>query len=616
MMASGARALGLPVIPGGTGPAELQLQVIDRLRRPPMPARPASCSRCSRGVARGGRGRLPWSRPWSRARLSCAPCPRGWRRSTASRADPCYATADLGLVAYETAPRDGMMVDEGVLLEMIRPGTGQPVPDGEVGEVLVTAFSPDYPLIRFATGDLSAVMPGRARAAGPTGDAGWLGRADRRPGSAACSSIRGRSARCGAARSCRARPAGGRCGRAWGDQMSLYCEVAERAPGLEARLDRGHASELTGCAAAVELVAAGSLPNDGQVIDDRRSSRLFTAIELACIRGGRLVFAGLSFELAAGDALVLRGPNGSGKSRLLRLLAGFLRPGCRRARLGGQHRRGGVRAARPACIRRPRRSDEAAAHVRENLAFAAGLAEDAPSVVGALARFDLAGWPRRRLAICPPASGGAASSPACWRGRARSGCSTSRASGSMPPAAPGSSRRWAQHRGDGGLGVLATHGDVTVRDAYVLEFPAGPCGRSRALLRRTSPSPAAGSPTPGWAWSSSSLALSLFPFGVGASPDILARVGDGVVWVVALLAVLLTLDRLWLADPEDGSLGSCAGAVPLELLVRGQVPGALADQRLDPSRRLAADGAADEPAGRRAVGGAAGAACSARRRSP
>ena len=73
----------------------------------------------------------------------------------------CYATADLGLIAYETAAREGLVLDEGVLLEIVRPGTGDPVPEGEVGEVVVTTFNPDYPLIRFGTGDLSAAAAGR-----------------------------------------------------------------------------------------------------------------------------------------------------------------------------------------------------------------------------------------------------------------------------------------------------------------------------------------------------------------------------------------------------------------------------------------------------------------------
>jgi phenylacetate-coenzyme A ligase PaaK-like adenylate-forming protein len=91
----------------------------------------------------------------------------------------CYATADVGLIAYETAAREGLVLDEGVIVEIVRPGTGDPVPDGEVGEVVVTVLNPDYPLVRFGTGDLSAVLPGPC----PTGRTnarikGWLGRAD------------------------------------------------------------------------------------------------------------------------------------------------------------------------------------------------------------------------------------------------------------------------------------------------------------------------------------------------------------------------------------------------------------------------------------------------------
>ena len=99
--------------------------------------------------------------------------------SAASQAYQSYATADVGLIAYETAAREGLVLDEGVIVEIVRPGTGEPVADGEVGEVVVTALNPDYPLVRFGTGDLSAVLPGRC----PTGRTntrikGWLGRAD------------------------------------------------------------------------------------------------------------------------------------------------------------------------------------------------------------------------------------------------------------------------------------------------------------------------------------------------------------------------------------------------------------------------------------------------------
>src|SRR5205823_2823914 len=90
-----------------------------------------------------------------------------------------YGSADLGLIAYETSAREGLVVDEAIILEIVRPGTGDPVPSGEPGEIVVTAFNPDYPLIRFGMGDLSAVLPGES----PCGRTnmrirGWLGRAD------------------------------------------------------------------------------------------------------------------------------------------------------------------------------------------------------------------------------------------------------------------------------------------------------------------------------------------------------------------------------------------------------------------------------------------------------
>ena len=107
------------------------------------------------------------------------PSLRDWLTERGIEAYQCYATADLGLIAYETAAREGLVLDEGVIVEIVRPGTGDPVPDGEVGEVVVTTLNPDYPLIRFGTGDLSAVLPGRC----PSGRTntrikGWLGRAD------------------------------------------------------------------------------------------------------------------------------------------------------------------------------------------------------------------------------------------------------------------------------------------------------------------------------------------------------------------------------------------------------------------------------------------------------
>jgi phenylacetate-CoA ligase len=187
----------------------------------------------------------------------------------------CYATADLGLIAYETAHDgavgEGMIVDEGVIVEIVRPGTGDPVPDGEVGEVVVTGFNAVYPLIRFATGDLSAVLPGRS-ACGRTNIRlrGWLGRADQ------TAKVRGMfvhpeqiaAAIAPFAPVARARLVVGRQDER--DTMVLRCEagVADAAAltvALEAAL-----AEATKLRGTVEIVAPGTLPNDGKVIDDTR----------------------------------------------------------------------------------------------------------------------------------------------------------------------------------------------------------------------------------------------------------------------------------------------------------------------------------------------------------
>jgi phenylacetate-CoA ligase len=180
----------------------------------------------------------------------------------------CYATADLGLIAYESEGGEGMVVDEGVVVEIVRPGTGDPVPGGEVGEVVVTTLNPDYPLVRFATGDLSAVMPG----ASPCGRTnmrirGWMGRADQttkirgmfvRPEQVADLVARHPEVR-------RARVVAGRDGEQ--DTMTVQVE-AEAADAATIAESVRAVLKLRG---EVEVVPPGSLPNDGKVIDDRRS---------------------------------------------------------------------------------------------------------------------------------------------------------------------------------------------------------------------------------------------------------------------------------------------------------------------------------------------------------
>jgi phenylacetate-CoA ligase len=178
----------------------------------------------------------------------------------------CYATADLGNIAYESPAMEGMIVDEGVIVEIVRPGTGTPVPEGEVGEVVVTTLNPDYPLIRFATGDLSAVMSGTS----PCGRTnlrikGWMGRADQ------TTKIKGMFVRPEQVAQLvakhpevtRARVIALREGEM--DVMRVQIEGGSDAAAYEKSV-----TEVLKMKGAIECVPVGSLPNDGKVIDDQR----------------------------------------------------------------------------------------------------------------------------------------------------------------------------------------------------------------------------------------------------------------------------------------------------------------------------------------------------------
>jgi phenylacetate-CoA ligase len=186
-----------------------------------------------------------------------------------------YATADLGLLAYESALPDGtltegMILDEALILEIVRPGTGDPVSAGEVGEVVVTSLNPDYPLIRFGTGDLSAVLAGTS----PCGRTntrikGWMGRADQTTKVRAMfvtpkqvGEVLRRHTEVLKARLVVE-------GETGNDRMTLKCEVKERPAGLAESIVAS-IREVTKLRGEVELLAPGSLPNDGKVIDDTR----------------------------------------------------------------------------------------------------------------------------------------------------------------------------------------------------------------------------------------------------------------------------------------------------------------------------------------------------------
>ncbi|MFG6488526.1 phenylacetate--CoA ligase family protein [Roseateles sp. BYS78W] len=268
MMEAGLRAIGAASFPGGVGNTELQLQALLDLQPEAYAGTPSFLRILLEKAADAGHT-LPWLRHALVSGEACPPALVAWFAERGVDASQCYATADLGLIAYQTAARDGLVVDEGVIVEIVRPGSGEPLPEGEVGEVVVTTLSPGYPLIRFATGDLSAVLPG-ASPCGRTNQRlrGWLGRADQ------SAKVRGMFVHAGQVAEVLARC--GQRGRARlvvdgelaNDRMSLQVE-APAEEGLVERLQLA-LRDVTKLRGDVELQALGSLPNDGRVIEDRR----------------------------------------------------------------------------------------------------------------------------------------------------------------------------------------------------------------------------------------------------------------------------------------------------------------------------------------------------------
>ncbi len=265
----GARAVGCAVIPAGPGNTEQQLEVIGHLRPTAYTGTPDFLKILLDAAATAGKD----ASSIRKAAVSGAAFPPSLQAEIKARgidAYQMYATADLGCIAYETPAREGMVVAEDVLLEIVRPGTGDPVPEGEVGEVVVTSFDPDHPWIRLALGDLSAVLPG-ASPCGRTNTRirGWLGRADQttkvkgmfvRPEQIA--ELGRRHGELG-----RLRLVVTRQGEA--DAMTLRAEAAMHDAALAARV-ADTLRALTKLGGAIELVAPGSLPNDGKVIEDAR----------------------------------------------------------------------------------------------------------------------------------------------------------------------------------------------------------------------------------------------------------------------------------------------------------------------------------------------------------
>ena len=271
MLESGAHALGCPVFPAGIGQTELQVQAISQLQPPCYVGTPSFLN-----IILDKAAELEADVSCiEKALVSGEALPPSLRQGLADRGvavRQCYATADLGLIAYESEAMEGMIVDEGVILEILRPGTGDPVDSGEVGEVVVTTLNPDYPLIRFATGDLSAVMDGLSPC-GRTGlrIKGWMGRADQ------TTKVRGMFVHPEQVAAVLARHPEVLKGRLVIDNvdkqdlMSLRCEIAG-APADELRAAIAHSiRELCKLRGEVVFDAPGSLANDGKVIDDVRS---------------------------------------------------------------------------------------------------------------------------------------------------------------------------------------------------------------------------------------------------------------------------------------------------------------------------------------------------------
>lgn len=265
---NGVRAVGATIVPAGTGQTELQARaahalgvtayagtpdflklILDKADELGLPLKITR-------AAVGGGALFPAMRAEYAARgIACL---------------QCYATADLGNIAYESPAMEGMIVDEGVIVEIVRPGTGDPVAEGEVGEVVVTTLNPDYPLIRFATGDLSAVLPGTS----PCGRTnmrirGWMGRADQ------TAKVKGMFVRPEQVADfvrrhpevIRARVIVLREGAM--DVMQIMVEVDSGAQ--DRATYETSAADVLKLKGSVEVVPGGTLPNDGKVIEDRRS---------------------------------------------------------------------------------------------------------------------------------------------------------------------------------------------------------------------------------------------------------------------------------------------------------------------------------------------------------
>lgn len=270
MMDLGAQAIGCAVIPAGTGQTEMQVKTIADLRPAGYAGTPSFLKLIfdkadELKVELAGLGKALVSGE------ALLPAVRDGLQQRGVEVRQCYGTADLGLIAYETEPMAGLVIDEGVIVEIVRPGSGDPVADGEVGEVVVTSLSAEYPLIRFATGDLSAILAGRS-ACGRSNlrIKGWMGRADQ------TTKVKGMFVHPAQIDQIlkrhpevlRARLSVDHDEQK-NDRMRLACEVRSGSEALAQKIAES-LREITKLRGEVNLQAPASLPNDGKIIEDLR----------------------------------------------------------------------------------------------------------------------------------------------------------------------------------------------------------------------------------------------------------------------------------------------------------------------------------------------------------
>ncbi len=270
MFEAGARKLGCATVPAGVGQTELQVETMAHVKPQGYVGTPSFLKLILDKADELGTDLSCLKK----ALVSGEYLPPSLRDAMAARGiavRQCYATADLGLIAYESEALEGMIVDEGIILEIVRPGTGDPVAEGEVGELVVTNLNPDYPLIRFATGDLSAVLTGDS----PCGRTnmrikGWMGRADQ------TTKIRGmfvHPEQVAAILKRHSELQRGRLVVTRENDQDVMCLQVECSEGTSSTLQDAVINsirELTKLRGKVEFVASDSLPNDGKVIDDQR----------------------------------------------------------------------------------------------------------------------------------------------------------------------------------------------------------------------------------------------------------------------------------------------------------------------------------------------------------